>query len=336
MNGTRSDMQAIALENTVFEGANTVYLLGTDGNGPLTLVDVGFDDPDIRNQLVAGIEAAGYAVADVDQVLLTHYHGDHSGLAGWVQEQSGATVRIHEADAPVVTAAEAGSRELRAKQEAAFDAWGMPESKRTAVRTVLEEETALSTEPPSVEPIADGETVKAGSFDLTAHHLPGHTTGHVGYLAADEGSFWSGDVLLPRYTPNVGGADVRLDGALAAYLESLERIVDIAPTVAWPGHRDPIEEPAARAREIIEHHRERTRRVLNVLREDGPADAWSVSHELFGELEAIHILHGPGEASAHLEHLAANGVVEHRDDGTYALAAASTGDPDLDEFFPAV
>ncbi|WP_144926206.1 MBL fold metallo-hydrolase [Halorubrum salsamenti] len=337
MRADSDNTQAIGLKNTVFEGSNTVYLLGADGTGPLTLVDAGFDAPDIRDQLAAGIEATGHAVADVDQILLTHYHGDHAGLAGWVQAESGASIRIHEADAPVAAPDEAAYRDLRDRQEAAFEAWGMPEAKREAVRVVLDEEMDLAAGDPEIEPIADSETVRAGPYDLTALHLPGHTAGHVGYHAADEGALWSGDALLPRYTPNVGGADVRLDGALAAYLGSLERIVDVSPEIAWPGHRDRIDDPVGRAREIVEHHRERTRRVIRVLRERGPANAWAVSHELFGELEAIHILHGPGEASAHLEHLTDHGIAERNDDGTYALVDPASGDDlDLDDLFPDV
>lgn len=337
MRTNSGDTQAIGLKNTVFEGSNTVYLLGGNETGPLTLVDTGFDAPDIRDQLTAGIAAAGHAVADIDQILLTHYHGDHAGLASWVQAQSGATIRIHEADASVAAPDEATYRDLRDRQEAAFEAWGMPETKREAVRVVLDDEANLTTGDPEIEPIADGEAVKAGPYDLTAVHLPGHTAGHVGYHAVGEGALWSGDALLPRYTPNVGGADVRLDGALAAYLESLEHIVEIAPEIAWPGHRDRIDDPAGRAREIVEHHRERTQRVIRVLREQGPATVWGVSHELFGELEEIHILHGPGEASAHLEHLTDHGVTECNEDGTYSLVdPVSGGNPDINDLFPDV
>ncbi|ELK55128.1 putative metallo-beta-lactamase family hydrolase, partial [Haloferax sp. BAB-2207] len=80
---------------------------------------------------------------------------------------------------------------------------------------------------------------------------------------------------------------------------------------------------------IAEHHRERTERVVSVLDDHGPADAWTVSARLFGDLEAIHILHGPGEAFAHLDHLVAEGVVAPPDDGgRYELLDA---DPDFDE-----
>lgn len=38
-------------------------------------------------------------------------------------------------------------------------------------------------------------------------------------------------------------------------------------------------------------------------------DAWTVSAHLFGDLDGIHVLHGPGEAYAHLEHLRDAGAV---------------------------
>ena len=49
-----------------------------------------------------------------------------------------------------------------------------------------------------------------------------------------------------------------------------------------------------------------------------------MSADLFGELESIHILHGPGESHAHLEHLERAGDVVREDPEaarwTYRLA----------------
>jgi len=323
-------VHVIGLHNTVFEGDNTVYLLGDSGYGPLTLVDAGFDDPEIRAQLETGLAAAGASVADIDQVLLTHYHGDHSGLAGWIQRESGATVRCHAADRPLAGGDADAYRELRSEQESRFEKWGMPASAREELRTVLDTEMDLNAGTVDVDPVTDGEMIRAGGRELRAIHLPGHTAGHVGYASAEGEDLFVGDVLLPEYTPNVGGADVRLDGALVAYLDSLERIVQLAPGTAWPGHRDRINDPVGRARVIAAHHRERTENVLDVLRTHGPLTAWDVSHRLFGDLSGIHILHGPGEADAHLAHLDAHGIVSN-DGGVYRLRDT---DPDLDPLFP--
>lgn len=306
----------IQLDNALFEGRNAVYLFGAQGTGPTTLVDTGLATTSVREDLRDGLAARGVAVTDLDRVLLTHYHADHAGLAGELQADSGATVHVHRADAQLV-AQEAGAWEsLRDRHLAAFDEWGMPDAERDELLAFLDAHDDIVGTPAEVEPFEDGATFQAGSTTLRAIPLPGHTKGLCGFEGSIEGenALLSGDALLPKYTPNVGGADVRTQNALAKYLESLAQIVDADYDRAYPGHRDPIHDPTARAETIRRHHRDRTSHVIEVLQEHGPADAWTVSAHLFGDLENIHVLHGPGEAAAHLEHLVDYGVVERSDD----------------------
>ena len=50
---------------------------------------------------VCGVDlaVAGYAIGDVQGVLVTHIHPDHYGLAGRIRETSGAWIALHPADA---------------------------------------------------------------------------------------------------------------------------------------------------------------------------------------------------------------------------------------------
>lgn len=324
-------MERITLENTVFEGLNNVYVLGA-GSGAPTLIDTGVATSETRAQLDEGLADAGVAIADIEQILLTHWHGDHAGLAGELQEESGATVRAHAADAPLIGGEESAWDAMDERQRDLLDEWGLPAEPREELLGFLD--GSLQGTPPTVEPFEDGARFDTPEGTLEALHLPGHAAGLAGFAfeGTDGRELFSGDALLPHYTPNVGGADVRVERPLANYLDTLAAIVDAGFARAWPGHRDPIDDPAGRAREIIVHHRERTGNVLDVLREHGPATAWTVSAHLFGDLSAIHILHGPGEAYAHLEHLSAHGVTERTDDGYRLLDS----EPDLDELFPAV
>lgn len=327
----KPSVHRIQLDNALFEGRNAIYLFGADGDGPTTLVDTGVATATVREELRDGLAAHGVAVADLDRVLLTHYHADHAGLAGELQADSGATVHVHRADAPMV-AQEAGAwKSLRDRHLAAFDEWGMPDAKRDELLSFLDAHDDIAGDPVEVEPFENGATFRAGAATLEAVHLPGHAAGLCGFAGAIDGEnvLLSGDALLPKYTPNVGGADVRTENPLAKYLDSLARIVDADYDRAFPGHRDPIDDPTERARTIRRHHRDRTERVIEVLRDHGPADAWTVSAHLFGDLENIHILHGPGEAAAHLEHLVAHGVAERSGDG-YRLADL---EPELDVLF---
>ncbi|MFB6154212.1 MAG: MBL fold metallo-hydrolase [Halodesulfurarchaeum sp.] len=310
-------MHHLQLSNTEFEGRNSVYLLGADGDGATTLVDTGVATGRIRTELESALESHDVEFVDIDNVLVTHFHYDHSGLAGAIQEAGAADVYVHEADAPLVRQDPAAIEDLEQRQEAALTEWGLPERKRAELLSFLERHEGLRGRPVDVTEVRNGDRIDVGEYEIEVLHLPGHAAGLAAYTfeRAGETEAFVGDAVLPKYTPNVGGADVRVERPLASYLESLQRVIDADLSRAWPGHRGPLIDPSGRAAEIRSHHAERTARVMRVLEADSPLTAWEVSDALFGHLENIHILHGPGEASAHLDHLVHAGVVERTGEG---------------------
>jgi glyoxylase-like metal-dependent hydrolase (beta-lactamase superfamily II) len=312
-------MERIPLSNATFEGDNNAYLFG----GPeMVLVDTGDWTAATREQLATGLDRFGVEFGDVDRILLTHWHPDHAGLAGDIQAAGGASVHVHAADAPLVAGRDEARDALRAAMERCFEAWGMPEPERATLRETLADPAVMGPVP-DVTTFEDGASFAVNGERLDAVHAPGHAAGMCLFETGD-GAILSGDALLPEYTPNVGGADVRVEKALAKYLRTLDRIADAGYRRAWPGHRDPIDDPAARAEHIARHHETRAWRVLDALRRRGPCDAWTVSADLFGALDGIHILHGPGEAAAHLEHLERDGAVV-RSAREYQLADGTAG-----------
>ncbi|QSX00160.1 MBL fold metallo-hydrolase [Haloterrigena alkaliphila] len=311
-------MDRIALSNSAFEGDNNAYLFA-DGRETV-MIDTGDGMASTREQLEAAFADRGLTFADVDRIFLTHWHGDHTGLAGAIQAESGAEVHVHEADAPLVAGDEDAWEAMFDRQQAYFEEWGMPEEKQAVLRDRMAS-ADTATETPTVTPFEDGDTFSFDGGDLEVVHTSGHAAGLSMFETTLDGrrEVFSGDALLPVYTPNVGGADVRVEKPLEKYLRALQRIVDADYDRAWPGHRDPIDDPAGRAQHIIDHHEERAWRVLDALDRKGPCDTWTVSADLFGDLESIHILHGPGESYAHLEHLERAGTVVREDD-EYRLA----------------
>ncbi|AEH38481.1 MBL fold metallo-hydrolase [Halopiger xanaduensis] len=321
-------MDRITLENEEFEGRNNAYVLEDEsgaGDDDLALVDTGIATPDTRAQLREGLAERGYDFADVDAIVLTHFHPDHAGLAGEIQAAGGATVYVHEADAPLVEQDPDAVEDFERRRRESLERWGVPDEPRDELLGFLEAADGITGEPVDVTPISDGDVLEVGGRRLETVHAPGHAAGLCCFeqLDGDGGDesaaeAFVGDAVLPVYTPNVGGADIRVERPLEKYLTTLRQIAECDYERIWPGHRDPIEDPTERALTIAMHHRERTENVLEALREHGPADPWTVSADLFGDLAGIHILHGPGEAYAHLDHLRHEGVVE-LEDGEYRL-----------------
>jgi hypothetical protein len=116
----RDGVKRIQLGNTVFEGENDVYLL--DGE-TTALVDTGVALPDVRADLEEGLSEHGVGFADVDEVVLTHWHPDHAGLAGEIQAAGGADVYVHEADASLVDGTETPLFADRDLQRETFERW---------------------------------------------------------------------------------------------------------------------------------------------------------------------------------------------------------------------
>ena len=92
--------------------------------------------------------------------------------------------------------------------------------------------------------LTDGERVG----DLTAIATPGHAADHFAFMAGD-GVCFSGDLVLGS-----GSSFVPPDGgSLAAYMDSLARVRELAPTLIAPGHGPWVADPIARLEEYIEH-----------------------------------------------------------------------------------
>jgi len=306
-------MHRIPLENWAFEGRNNAYLL-KDGTETV-LVDTGEHGLETRDRLERELADRGVGLSEIDRIFLTHWHGDHAGLADALQAESGATVHVHAADAPLVEHDETAYERMYDRQREMFDEWGIPPEKREVLRSY---QTLPDGHAPTVDPFEDDDVFELESMALRVVHASGHAAGLSCFVVRETSEVFSGDALLPQYTPNVGGADVRVERPLERYLETMVRFVREDFPHAWPGHRDPIADPAARATHIIDHHETRAWRVLDALNRRGASDPWAVSAELFGELEGIHIKHGPGEAFAHLDHLLRTGAVE-RSGRTYRL-----------------
>jgi hydroxyacylglutathione hydrolase len=111
-------------------------------------------------------------------------------------------------------------------------------------------------------PLTDGELVPAGDSALAAVHTPGHSPDHLCFWHQESRELFCGDLAWKGSTvviPPSHGGDV------AAYLASLERILQLEPRTMLPAHGPVIDRPAELLREYIEHRALRERQVVAAL-----------------------------------------------------------------------
>src|SRR4051794_31783411 len=63
---------------------------------PLTLIDTGPHNDEALSALEAGLAREGVRIEDIELVLVTHHHLDHSGLAATIVARSGARMGAYE------------------------------------------------------------------------------------------------------------------------------------------------------------------------------------------------------------------------------------------------
>lgn len=303
----------ITLPNPYFEGANNVYVV--DAGAP-ALIDTGIDSPAALAAFTDALERHGYALHQIEAIFLTHKHIDHFGLAHRLQGLYGVRVYVHRADHEDVARFDERHEVVSQCYLDAMRRWGLPAE---MIERMAQMRVALGGLGRSVpaEPLEDGERVPLGAAELRVIHTPGHTLGSACFQIGN--ALFTGDHVLPDYTPNVGATDVTSKGMLARYLDSLGKIRRYAPLTSYPGHGDQITDLEARIETILSHHRERTERILSRLKDGDPRTVYELALELFGSLRDHHVLLGAGEVQAHLELLEIQGRVVSLEDHCYRV-----------------
>ncbi|HSF61985.1 MAG TPA: MBL fold metallo-hydrolase [Gaiellaceae bacterium] len=287
------------------------YLLpGDDG---WTLVDTGVGLPDAKETWAAELEEAGGRVASV---FVTHFHPDHVGAAADLHELTGAPVvqgALDYAQCELVWGNPAWPERIRDW----FHLHGTPED------VIAELVGQSSVYRPFIRYQPDPLLVEAGErvdgWELVA--APGHADGQLCLLK--DGVLIAADHLLGRITPTVGLWPASRADPLGDYLAALDRTIELAPRVALPGHGELIEDPAARARELKEHHRHRLEETVAALGRD-PRTGFDLSLDLFGaELPPAGRRFAVAETLSHAERLVHEGAARRYEDGvtvTYTAA----------------
>src|SRR6516225_5975730 len=207
-----SPVLRFAIPNPFFEGATNVYVIAA---GFPTLIDTGIGTEEAYQILKEGLRAHGKSFDWLEQIVLTHHHLDHFGLARRLQDVCGAKVYVHTNDLDAVTQYESWHDGFVDRLRERLRAWGTPETAiQEAAQVLLYGGKRLAQSTPA-EPLADGQRIDLGNGELEVVHTPGHSPGS-SCLRYGRHVF-SGDHVLPNISPNIGGGAPGTRGVLKRY-----------------------------------------------------------------------------------------------------------------------
>jgi len=216
-------------------------------------------------------------------LLCTHTHRDHSPATRALKAATGA---------PIIGCAPLALEDDGPRADAAFDVDYAPD-----------------------RVLADGELLTGAGWTIEAVATPGHTSNHLCFALREADALFTGDHVMGWSTTVISPPD----GDMAAYMESLEKLMARDDRTYYPAHGEPVDNPRRFVRGLAGHRKQREGQILRLLREEGRAIPAMVEKMYVGVDPRLHPAAGRS-VLAHLIDLEARGIVA-RDGEQWRLAA---------------
>lgn len=174
------------------------YILGCEETHKGLLIDPAGEEERI-------LDAAQAWEIDIESVVNTHGHPDHTCGNLKIKEETGAKIYMHSLDDRL---------------------FNTPEGKSMAIQM------GFTPSPPADVLVEDGDTIAFGNSELAVLHTPGHSPGGICLYVED--NLFTGDTL---FVGAVGRTDLP-GGAMEVLLRSIKERIATLPdeTIVWPGH----------------------------------------------------------------------------------------------------
>lgn len=223
------------------EIADGVFRLGTkwanfyviEQRAAITIIDSGF--PGYASSFTDLLQKIGRTPTDVRALVLSHYHSDHLGSAGWIREVSGARVLISRVDLPYATG------EKKPKTPNFLPLLRYPKIYSYLGHAARNGGLAMP-RLLGAEPFEDEERLDVPG-DLRVIHTPGHTPGHCSFYSQALNVLFAGDALLTtdvrRFSGPPGVMPQALNTDQGQAIASLDRLDEVDAPLVLPGHGEP-------------------------------------------------------------------------------------------------
>jgi glyoxylase-like metal-dependent hydrolase (beta-lactamase superfamily II) len=279
----------LAIPTPFAVGRVNLWLIEDD---PLTLVDCGPNSGKALDELETALREHGRRIEDLERIVITHQHIDHTGLVAILARRSGAEVVTLDLLAPVLEDSSAAAERDDELAEAIMLRHGIPRDVVIALRALSRAFRGWGGSAPVAHPVPDGGRLEFAGRTLTALHRPGHSPSDTVFYDEARALAFGGDHLLGKISSNpliarpLGGRSGEPGGrprALAMYLASLRETRAMPLELVLPGHGDPITDHATLIDERFVMHDRRADKIAALL-EERPRSAHEIAHALWGNV----------------------------------------------------
>lgn len=300
----------IYLPDSPLKILNSYLIKGGERN---ILIDTGFKHPECKEHLIKGLEELDVKMEDTD-VLLTHLHSDHTGLAPEIAVP-GTRIFISRDEIPWMFG------------QTRKDMWELDNIKilrsgfsreviESSLKNAASRDMASDPEFGDYLPIDDGDEFICGDYRLKAVVTPGHTPAHMCFWLEEQKTMFTGDHVLFDISPNITLWNF-VEDSLGDYLSSLRKTDEYDVRLALPGHRE-TGDFHARIADLLEHHEKRLDECYNVVLQNPGLSVYDIAGKMTWKIRCNSWEDFPinqkwfavGECHSHLRHLQMRGKIK--------------------------
>jgi len=295
---------------------NTYLVRGDDG---YLLIDTGWNTKEAFNSLKKQLADGGIDGQEITQIVVTHVHPDHYGMAGELKNLFDATLAFHHLEKDFIETRYVSMDELIQELGQWLHRNGVPPDRLAELKKASLPMLKFVTPTMPDTTLYGGEAITCGDFSFEVMPTPGHTAGHICLYEPKKKILFSGDHILPTITPHVGLHPQSGSNPLGDYLDSLNRLEKLEVELVLPGHEQPFTGFKERVEGIILHHRLRNAEIMGAIGYDS-----KTAFQLTTEITWLHDVNGVGwhklsswdkrmailETLAHLEAMRAKGELD--------------------------
>lgn len=277
-----------------------------------TLVDTGTGTASARSALHDRLRTIGWRIEQIERVVISHFHVDHYGMAGQIQQESGCEVWAHRRTAMALNQFEQHIEESSRWFERYYLESGVSADEARLLRLHREQIRDYAGPATVTQALEGGEELPLGGEPAQVIFAPGHASSLLVFHLPRRKWLLASDHVLEFITPNpcleaplVAGE--RKPRCLVEYLDSLRRLKGLQPQWILPGHGNNFHNLPQRLAQIERHIDRRSRRILTLL--DTPKTRHELAVELFGRFGGWDAYLTLSEITGHLERLELEGRI---------------------------
>lgn len=247
-----------------------VYLVR--GDRGCLLVDTGWDTKEAFDALKRQLHEIGLSPDDIKQVVITHCHTDHFGMADRLKRSFHTQIYMHKLEMELIKSRFKSGDNFLEKMNQLLRTNGVPQAELVDPQPPL---PVVSPVLPDVV-LQGGDSIPVGAFGLQVLWTPGHSPGHISLYEPAQRLLFSGDLILPTIASNIGLHLQYRGNPLGDYLGALNMVKQLDVKLVLPGHEYIFSNLLQRIEELVQHHKQKGVEIMATIADAKQKTAYQV------------------------------------------------------------